>query len=51
MEVSQGFTKSHQTDSHGTECSFQVGLSSAELATSLVVPQKLFLCCTAGSPQ
>jgi hypothetical protein len=40
MEVSEGFTKSHQTDERGTECSFQVGLGNAELAASLLVPQK-----------
>jgi len=50
MEVSQVFIKSHQTDARGTECSFQVGINSAELAASLIVPQKRFLCCTAGSP-
>lgn len=50
MEVSEVCTKSHQTDACGTECSFQVGLSSAELAASLTVPQNRFLCSTAGSP-
>jgi hypothetical protein len=40
MEISQVFTKSHQTDARGTGCSFQVGLGSAELAASLIVPQK-----------
>ena len=50
IEVSQGFTKSHQTNVHSTECSFKVELSAAEWATSLIVVQKQYHCCTACSP-